>query len=133
MVETKTVVQTNTTARTVANLTRPDAYFCPRVDIYENDEEVILNTDMPGIRPEDVELHYERGELLLHGRLQARERHGELLYQEYEEGDFYRAFTIHDCIDGSKIHAKCNSGVLTVHFPKVAAAQPMQITVQKQR
>jgi len=132
MIETKTSAETNATAPAIAKGTRGDTYFCPRVDIYETDEELIFNSDIPGIRPEDVELHYERGELLLHGRLQARERHGELLYQEYEEGDFYRAFTIHDCIDGSKIEAMCQNGVLTVHFPKVAAAQPVQITVQRQ-
>ena len=102
------------------------------MDIYETDRELILNSDIPGIRPEDVELRYEQGELLLHGRIQARERKGDLLCQEYEEGDFYRAFTIHESIDSSKIEAKCNNGVLTVHLPKVAAAQPKQITVQKQ-
>jgi HSP20 family protein len=104
----------------------------PPVNVYETAEEMILTADMPGVRPEDVELRYERGELLLHGRLLAQERNGELLYQEYEEGDYYRAFTMPESIDGSKIEAKCNNGVLTVHLPKVAAAQPKQITVHKQ-
>ena len=132
MVETKTLALTDPTKPAISDRTRGDTYFAPRVDIYETEKEVILNSDIPGIRPEDVELRYERGELLLHGRIQARERNGELLYQGYEEGDFYRAFTIHESIDGSKIEAKCNNGVLTVHLPKEAAAQPKQITVQKQ-
>jgi HSP20 family molecular chaperone IbpA len=58
------------------------------VDIYETDKELILTSDTPGIRLEDVELRYEQGKLLLHGRIQARERNAELMYQEYEEGDF---------------------------------------------
>ena len=132
MVETKTLALTGATEPVISEHTRRDTYFTPRVDIYETDEELILNSDIPGIRPEDVELRYEQGELLLHGRIQARERNGELLYQEYEEGDFYRAFTIHESIDSSKIEAKCNNGVLTIHLPKVAAVQPKQITVQKQ-
>ena len=132
MVETKTLGLTDPTEPAISKRTRGDTYFTPPVDTYETDKELILVADIPGIRPEDVELRYELGELLLHGRIQARERKGHVLCQEYEEGDFYRAFTMHESIDSSKSEAKCNNGVLTVHLPKVAAAQPQQITVQKQ-
>lgn len=104
--------------------------FTPRVDIYETDKELILYADMPGVRPEDVELHYERGELQLHGRVPQRQRPGQLLLGEYDEGDFYRSFTIHESIDNAKIEATCKNGVLTVHLPKSAAAQPRQIKVR---
>jgi HSP20 family protein len=132
MVETKTLTPTHPTEPAISERTRGDTYFTPRVDIYETDTELILSSDIPGLGPEDVELRYEQGELLLHGRIPARERQGDLLHQEYEEGDFYRAFTISESIDSSRIEAKCTNGVLTVHLPKVAAAQPKQITVQKQ-
>jgi HSP20 family protein len=132
MVETKTAVLTDPAELANSEHTRSDTCYTPPVNIYETAEQMILTADMPGIRAEDVELRYERGELLLHGRLLARERNMELFYQEYEEGDFYRAFTMPESIDGSKIEAKCNNGVLTVRLPKVAAAQPKQIAVQKQ-
>jgi HSP20 family protein len=112
--------------------TRGGVYFTPRVDIFETDQELLLYADMPGVRPEDVDLRYEQGELLVHGRVQHRHRNGQLLRAEYEEGDFYRTFTIHESIDSTRIEAACKNGVLTVHLPKVAAAQPRQIKVAGQ-
>ena len=72
------------------------------MDIYETDKELTLFAEMPGVRPEDVNLRYENGELLLHGRVQPRQGARTLLLQEYEEGDFYRAFTIHESIDSGR-------------------------------
>jgi HSP20 family protein len=109
--------------------TRGGVAFTPRVDIYEDAQELVLCADLPGVRPEDVELRYERGELLLHGRVHPRPPQGSVLLTEYEEGDFYRSFSIHESIDSSTIAAECKNGVLTVHLPKVAAAQPKQIRV----
>jgi len=63
------------------------------------------------------------------GRVRPRAQGKDLLLQEYEEGDFYRAFTIHESIDAGRISAECKNGVLTVHLPKVEAVQPRQIKV----
>jgi HSP20 family protein len=116
---------------------RPEAtrgggvYFTPRVDIFENDKELTLYAEVPGVRPQDVDLHYENGELTLHGKAQPRRTGQEnLLLQEYDEGDFYRAFTIHESIDAGKISAECKNGVLAVHLPKVEAVRPRQIQVK---
>jgi HSP20 family protein len=115
------------------NESRPEAtrgvQFMPRVDIYETDKELTLLADVPGVRPEDVDLHYEKGELTLQGTV--RPRHGgRFLAQEYETGDFYRTFTIHESIDASRIEAECKNGVLTVHLPKAEAVRPRQIQVK---
>jgi HSP20 family molecular chaperone IbpA len=109
--------------------TRGGAHFIPRVDICETDKELLLFADMPGVRPDSVDLNYERGELHLHGRVPDRAR-GRLLYAEYEEGDYHRSFAIHESIDHSKIEASCKNGVLTVRLPKAAGAQPRQIKVR---
>jgi HSP20 family protein len=110
--------------------TRGGVHFTPRVDIYETDKDLTLFAEMPGVRPEDVNLRYENGELLLHGRVQPRQGEKTLLLQEYEEGDFYRTFAIHESIDAGRISAECKNGMVTVHLPKIAAVQPRQITVQ---
>src|SRR6185312_13794201 len=94
---------TNTTVKDRAEVAQPEVtrggvHFTPRVDIYETDSELTLFAEVPGVRPEDVDLHYEKGELVLYGRVPARHGNQPLL-QEYEEGDFYRAFTIHESID----------------------------------
>jgi HSP20 family protein len=110
--------------------TRGGVYFTPRVDICETDKELTLFAEVPGARPEDVNLRYENGELLLQARVQPREEKRLPLLQEFDEGDFYRAFTIHESINAGRIAAECKNGVLTVHLPKVEAVRPRQISVQ---
>jgi HSP20 family molecular chaperone IbpA len=110
--------------------TRGGVHFAPRVDICETAQELTLYAELPGVRQEDVDLHYEKGELTLHARVRPRHESHPLLVQEYEEGDFYRAFTIHESIDAGRIEAECKNGVLVVHLPKVEAAKPRQINVK---
>jgi HSP20 family protein len=106
--------------------------FTPRVDILETDKELLLVADLPGVRGEDVELHFEKGQLVLTGHVNPRHGDKQFLLREYEEGDFYRAFAIHESIDPTKIEASCKQGFLTIHLPKVEAAKPRQITVKAQ-
>lgn len=113
-----------------SELTRGGNHFTPRVDIYETENELTLFAEMPGVRPEDVDLHYEQGELVMRARVRPRSEGKHLLLQEYEEGDFYRAFNIHESIDASRISADCKNGVLIIHLPKAEAVKPRQITVK---
>jgi HSP20 family molecular chaperone IbpA len=110
--------------------TRGGVHFTPRVDIYELENELVLYADLPGVRAEDVELRYERGELTLHGKVRRRQRPEQFNQWEYEEGDFFRVFQVHESIDGARIEAECKNGVLTVHLPKVEAASPRQVKVR---
>jgi HSP20 family molecular chaperone IbpA len=112
--------------------TRGGAYFVPRVDIFETENELTLLADLPGVRSEDVDLRYENGELILHARVRPRHQDRTYLLNEYEVGDFYRAFAIHESIDSGKIAAECKNGVLVLHLPKAAQAQPRQIKVTAQ-
>jgi HSP20 family protein len=109
--------------------TRGGSYFVPRVDIFETEKELTLLADLPGVRSEDVDLRYENGELILHARVPPRHQDHTFLLNEYEVGDFYRAFAIHESIDSSRITAECKNGVLVLHLPKVAQAQPRKISV----
>jgi HSP20 family protein len=111
-------------------LTRGGLHFTPRVDIYETEGELTLFAEVPGVRPEDVDLRYEQGELTLRARVRPRSDGKRLLLQEYEEGDFFRAFNIHESIDASRIGAECKNGILTVHLPKAEAAKPRQINIK---
>jgi HSP20 family molecular chaperone IbpA len=110
--------------------TRGGTLFTPRVDIVETDKELLVYADVPGVKADDVDLRFENGELLLHGRIEPTEQSRNVLLNEYEEGDFYRVFAVHESIDASRISAECKNGVLTVHLPKVEAVQPRQINVQ---
>lgn len=114
--------------------TRSNTYFSPRVDIHETEAELVLLADLPGVAPGDVDLRYEKGELILQGRVKQRANNGHArgtqILAEYEEGDFYRAFQIHESIDSGRIAAECKNGVLTVHLPKAEAAKPKQVKIK---
>ncbi len=104
--------------------------FTPRVDILETEEELTLFVDMPGVKPEDVDVRFENGELHLHGRVAPRLPHAGWLAAEYGVGDFCRMFTVSEAVDADKIAAELKDGVLTVHLPKSAAVKPRRIAVQ---
>ncbi len=70
--------------------------------------------------------------MILTGHVNQSPGDRQFVLQEYGEGDFYRAFAIHETIDASKIEASCKHGILTVHLPKVEAVKPRQITVKAQ-
>jgi HSP20 family protein len=110
--------------------TRGGLYFTPRVDVVETDHELTLFADVPGVRPEDVDLRYEQGELVLHGRVRGKAGRREFLAKEFDDGDFFRAFHIHESIDSGKISAECKNGVLVVHLPKVEETRPKRISVR---
>ena len=95
----------------------------PRVDIYENDEELVLYADVPGVAPKDVDLHFEKGELILQCRVTRPEQKGKQVAGRYRVGDYYRVF-VHESINSIGIAAECSNGVLTVHLPKEERAKP---------
>jgi HSP20 family molecular chaperone IbpA len=107
-------------------------WYTPRVDIVENDSELTLFADLPGVKLEDAHVHYENGELTLHAKCTPRHQGGNFLAQEYGVGDFYRAFSIGETIDTEKISAELKNGVLTVHLPKTEAVKPRRIAVKGQ-
>jgi HSP20 family protein len=109
---------------------RSPATFTPRVDIIETAEELLLMADVPGVKPEDVDVRFENGELILHGRCNPRSQPANFLLSEFEVGDFYRAFTLNETIDAGKIGADLKQGVLTVHLPKSETLKPRKIPVK---
>jgi HSP20 family protein len=105
-------------------------WFTPRVDILESENELTLFVDMPGVYPNQVDVRFENGELVLHGRCQPRHQSARFTTWEYGVGDFYRSFTISDEIKADGISAELKGGVLTVHLPKTEAVKPRRIPVK---
>lgn len=102
--------------------------FTPRVDIFESDKELVLFADLPGAKVDELDLHFEHGELTLRAPCAPRTTGG-MLRQEFGVGDYYRAFTVADDVDPDKISAELKHGVLSVRLPKAEAAQPRKIQV----
>ena len=105
-------------------------WFTPRFDVWEDDKEYVLSGDLPGVDPQDVEIHYEQQELRIRGKVGPRDAQRKYFLEEYGIGDFYRTFTIGEVIDESVINAELEDGVLVVHLPKKAEARPRKIAVK---
>jgi HSP20 family protein len=112
-----------------AERTRSGLTYSPRVDICETADELTLFVDLPGVQPDGLDIRFHNGELAIHGKVAPRYA-GDYLYCEYGIGDFYRAFTIQETVDGERINAELKNGVLIVHLPKTEAAKPKRIQVQ---
>ena len=105
--------------------------FEPRVDILEDEKEVRLVADMPGVDETTVSVDLGGNDLTIRGPIvpETTEKYT-LAYQEYREGDWERVFTVGKAIDRDGIKATVNNGVLEVILPKEKAAQPRQIKVK---
>ncbi|MHB0957852.1 MAG: Hsp20/alpha crystallin family protein [Pirellulaceae bacterium] len=104
--------------------------FSPRFDIWEDEDELVLCGDLPGVGPEDLDLHFEKGELKIFGRVPPRHLNNAPIYSEYGIGDFQRTFSLSEMIDSENISAELKNGVLTVHLPKSEAVKPRRIEVK---
>jgi HSP20 family protein len=93
----------------------------PRVDVLETENEFLILADVPGVRPGDVDVRFEKGELALHGR---RPAGGAL-----DAAVYHRSFAVADTVAADKISAELKAGVLTIHLPKVEAVKPRRIAV----
>ncbi len=104
----------------------------PAVDIKEEDDRFVIYADLPGVKPEDIEVTMEHGVLTLRGERYEEntdEREG---YKRVERvrGGFYRRFSLPDTADAERIEAHGKNGVLEITLPKHEKEQPRKITVK---
>ena len=122
--------QAQPTEAATAELTRGGPLYTPHVNITENESQLTLIADMPGVEAGAVDIQFENGELTLHGKVEPRHEGIQSLYSEYGVGDFHRVFRVGHEIDATKIAAELKSGVLSVHLPKSEAVKPRKIEVE---
>ena len=106
--------------------------WTPAVDIKENDSEIRLDVELPGLNPEDVEITAENGVLTVRGEKRLERKEGdETRFQVVERtyGSFMRTFQLPQGIDEDQIKAEFSNGVLALHIPKAALPQPKRIEI----
>jgi HSP20 family protein len=106
--------------------------WVPAVDVRENEREITLDFELPGIKADNVEVNVENGVLSVSGEKRAERKEGEQgRYHVVERsyGSFFRSFTLPQGVDESKIGADFEDGVLHVRIPKEALPQPRRIEV----
>jgi len=120
----------NGTAGDVSEAPARTVTVTPRVDILETENEFLLLADLPGVRPDDVDIRFEKGELTLHGRRPVAHGEKESALREYEATSYQRTFAVSETVAADRIEADLKNGVLTVRLPKVEAVKPKKITVR---
>ncbi len=103
----------------------------PPINIYQSDDAYLLRAELPGVDPAALEVTFENRELVLKGRREAPELEEGASAHRRERmfGTFARRFTLPDFVDGEKVEAHYDDGVLEVRLPKRPEAAPRQITV----
>ena len=101
----------------------------PSVDIYENNDEILLHTDMPGVVKDDISVNIDNGKLFLSG-LRKLKTKGAATWEEFGEVEYRRTFSVPQTIDVTKVNAELKDGVLRLHLPKSEAAKPKQIEIK---
>jgi HSP20 family protein len=111
--------------------TKTGITFVPAVDIYETEEALTLEADMPGVSPEGIRIDLKDDQLTVSGEvLESGGNQERVLLKEYETGNYFRQFALGEVIDQSKITAQLKNGVLTLVLPKVEKAKPRRIEIK---
>lgn len=101
----------------------------PLVDIFELPDGLAVVADLPGVTKENLDVHVHDGLLTISGKVPPCTAPVETTYREFELVNYFRQFQLNEQIDQDRIKAEMKYGVLTVHLPKAAKAQPKRIAV----
>lgn len=105
--------------------------FMPAVDIFETENEITVLADMPGVKPDNLNIDLDNDVLTLSGKVETYVGGEEdPLLTEYRMGNYYRQFTLSDIIDQSKIEADLKNGELRLKLPKAEKAKPRKIDIK---
>lgn len=101
----------------------------PLVDIYENEDEILLYAEMPGVNKKDIAVNIDNGKLSLSG-IRTIEPKGSSQWEEFGSAEYQRTFSVPQSIDVNQINAELKDGVLCLHLAKSEAAKPRQIEIK---
>ena len=105
--------------------------FVPPVDIYEDEHNITLKIEVPGIDQKDMDVRMENNTLTVRGERKFEKEEKEENFHRLERryGSFYRAFTLPNTVDPDSVKADYDNGLLKITLAKKAEAKPKQIKV----
>lgn len=102
----------------------------PALNIWEQGEALVAEAEVPGVKPEDVDVSVVGGELIIKGRRDDSQQAGASYHRrERSVGEFSRTVRLPVEIDADKVQASLQDGVLRITLPKAAAVKPRKIQV----
>src|SRR6202034_3980436 len=105
--------------------------FAPAVDVYEDEHNLTLKIEVPGIDEKDIDVRIENNTLTVHGerKFEKEEKEENFRRVERQYGSFTRTFTVPNTVDQESVRADYDKGVLKITLAKKAEAKPKQIKV----
>jgi HSP20 family protein len=106
--------------------------FVPAVDIYEDEQKLVLKLEVPGIKQSDIDVRLENQTLTVKGErnFEADEKEENFHRIERRFGSFVRSFTLPVSVDTASVTAKYDNGVLAIQLAKKEAAKPRQVKIE---
>jgi HSP20 family protein len=106
--------------------------WSPQVDIFENQDQIVLEAELPGMKPENVEISIENNILTLHGeRKFEKKAEGDNFHRvERSYGSFTRSFTLPPTVSSENANAEFENGVLRLTLAKREEAKPRRIEIK---
>jgi len=105
--------------------------FAPAVDVYEDEHNITLSIEVPGIEEKDIDVRVENNTLTVHGERKFEKEQKEENFRRVERqyGSFTRSFTLPNTVNTESIQANYDKGILKIQLAKKAEAKPKQIKV----
>lgn len=129
MAERTVPVQTSRAAQAHEPTRAEDTYVRPPVDIYEDQEGLVVIADIPGVDPNALNVQVDRGILTIQGQA-THLATAPPVEREYVLTGFFRQFQLPEEIDSANITADLKNGVLTLRLPRLNRGKPLRITVR---
>jgi HSP20 family protein len=106
--------------------------WSPSVDIYENKDNIVLEAELPGMRPDDVNISIENNVLTIHGerKFEKKDDKDDFHRVERSYGAFTRSFTLPPTVSAEKVDAEFENGVLRLTMAKREEAKPRRIEIK---
>ena len=105
--------------------------FVPPVDVYEDEQNLVLKLEVPGVNEEDLNVSLENDTLVIQGERKFEKEEKEENFHRIERryGAFTRTFKLPNTLDSEKVEANYEKGILKITIGKKAEAKPKQIKV----
>ena len=109
----------------------PTSEWQPAVDVKETEKQYVIHADVPGVKPDDIEITLENGVLAIKGtrNWNSKEDTGDYKRVERARGTFFRRFALPDTADSESVSAKFKDGVLEIVIPKQEKVLPRKIKI----
>jgi HSP20 family protein len=108
-----------------------ESWAGPALDVYEEGDNLVVEAQLPGIKPEDLTVNVERGVLTISGKTELEEERKERNYllREQRSGRFTRSLQLPATYRTEECEANFEDGVLRLTFPKAEEAKPRRIQI----